>query len=334
MSSTEPMDSWESIAWPSSPNHEILRRVAPEYELDFYRGKLYGGGYFLRLVLSTTSKNIALFPTLRNVEIYHHEDASGGSTLTFALKSQKYFEQFRALCADLLSSTRLVTKKNESDALPILHARIKRWQELFQRENSDLLSTSEQLGLLGELLFLKDFFLKNTDALASLNAWCGPSGSEQDFQYNGSLFEVKSQNSAQDNFVRISSEHQLDLVSGNIVLVHQLFGTTQPDTGIGYTLRELVGSVEEIVDSTMRDASDLLQARLLEANYFPLDEYDRRRYELVHRNYYKVTNEFPHINAHGIPNGISNVSYDLSIHACRPFMENPAIICEMIFYAY
>ena len=123
-------------------------------------------------------------------------------------------------------------------------------------------------------MVLRDIFLAHTDAFSALSAWRGPSGAEQDFQFAGWLFEVKSQMATSDKLIQVSSAHQLDLVSGNIALLHQVFGISDGAAEAGCTLREMVDYIRRLVVDSSPAAADLLHARLMEAGYEPLDEYD------------------------------------------------------------
>ncbi len=204
----------------------MLRRVGPEHELDFYRGRRFGGRYFLRLVVDTEPPPGLSLPKLSNITIVLRSATSGRWELTITLASPDYVELFRALCADLISSTRSLTRTDQPQALLAVVARIVRWQGLLKNMRARALSPSQQLGLYGELAVLRDIFLAHTDAFAAVSAWRGPSGGEQDFQFTGWLFEVKSQLATSDTLIRVSSAHQLDLISGPIAILHQVFSTS------------------------------------------------------------------------------------------------------------
>lgn len=105
-------DPWLKVSEPSGPDHEMLRRVGPEHELDFYRGRLFGGGYFLRLVVDSEPPARLVLPKLSNIEVALRSEPGGRSELTVTLTSPDYLELFRALCADLISSTRFMTRAN------------------------------------------------------------------------------------------------------------------------------------------------------------------------------------------------------------------------------
>ena len=213
----------------------------------FYRGRLFGGGYFLRLVVDSEPSSRLVLPKLSNITISLRSDPQGRSELTVTLTSPDYLELFRALCADLISSARFMKRANQEHALSAVVARIVRWQGLLRAMHGRILDSGEQLGLFGELVVLRDVFLVRTDAFSALSAWRGPSGAEQDFQFAGWLFEVKSQSAASDKLIRISSEHQLDLVSGNIALFHQVFSTSDEAAAEGWTLRRLVDDIRQLV---------------------------------------------------------------------------------------
>ena len=313
------IDQWREIDRPSSPDREILRRVGPEHELDFYRGRLFGGGYFLRLVVDSEAPSQLVLPKLSNITITLRSGLSGRSELTVTLTSPDYLELFRALCADLISSTRFMKREDARQALPAVVARIVRWQGLLRRKRGGVLDSGKQLGLFGELVILRDIFLAQTDAFSALSAWRGPSGAEQDFQFAGWLFEVKSQMASSDRLIRISSAHQLDLVSGNIGLFHQVFTTSDEATGEGCTLRQLVDDMRQLVLDASPAAVDLFQARLMEVGYEPLEEYGVQGLVLTGRSAYEVTENFPRISASDLCAGISNVRYDLSPEACSAF---------------
>ena len=313
------IDPWREIDEPSSRDREILRRVGPDHAVDFYRGRLFGGGYFLRLVVESQPPSDFAIPKLSNIEITLHSILGGRSELTVTLTSPDYLELFRALCADLISSTRFIPRKNEGQALPAVVARILRWQGLLWGKRDGILDPAQQLGLFGELLILRDIFLARTDPFSALSAWGGPSGAEQDFQFAGWLFEVKSHMASSDKVLHISSAHQLDVVSGNIGVFHQVFTLSDEADTEGRTLRALVDDVRQHVLDSSPSAVDLLQARLMEVGYAPLDEYDVQRLLLTGRTAYEVTESFPRISASDLDAGVSNVRYDLSPEACTDF---------------
>ena len=152
------IDQWCEIDEPSNPEQEVLRRVGPEHNLDFYRGRLYRGRYFLRLVVDASPPSQIALPRLSNITITLLSRPHRGSELTVTLANPDYVEPFRALCADLISSTRFLTRETQEQALPTVLARIARWRELLSGQRRGILTSAQQLGLFGELISLRDIF--------------------------------------------------------------------------------------------------------------------------------------------------------------------------------
>ena len=314
---TDDLDPWGGIEEPQSPNLEALRRVGVESQIDFYHGKAFGGRYFLRLLVGGYSASGVTLPKLRNMEIALSSNAKG-SELTVTLVEPNSLEMFRAFCADLVSSTRFITRKDAASALPAVVNRIHRWQNLLEEGQRRVLSASQQLGLFGELVALRDLFLTRVDPDVALSAWQGPTGSEQDFQFQDWLFEVKSQMISSDKRLQISSEHQLDLVSGPIALLHQVFSTSRKDQAL--TLRALVQQTRADILKASPHAARLFDARMLQAGYEPLAEYDIESFLLTSRDLYEVSCAFPRLVASDLPVGLTNVRYSVSVEACSPFL--------------
>ena len=324
-------DPWNAVSRPSSPDRETLRRVGPEYELDFYRGRRFGGHYFLRLVVDADPPSGLVIPKMTNLTISLRGNG-GRYELTVTLTSPDYLELFRALCADLVSSTRFIKRTNQTQALLAVVARIVRWQGLLRSMRARALDSSKQLGLFGELTVLREIFLAETDAFSAVSAWRGPSGAEQDFQFSGWLFEVKSQMVTSDQMIHVSSAHQLDLVSGPIVLLHQVFSTSDGAGGEGRTLRQMVDETRQLMLDESPPAVDLFQARLVEAGYETSEEYDVERLVLVGRSAYEVTDAFPRISASDLPPGVGNVRYDVSLQSCSAFGVDSETLLERVFH--
>ena len=310
------LDPWDNIEAPPSLHLEVLRRVGSENEIDFYHGKLFGGQHFLRLLVDGQVPPTITIPKLRDIEIALHSTPDR-SELTITLMKEDSLEVFRAFCADLVSSTRFLARSESARALRTVVGRIHKWKDLFARGGLGLLSASEQLGLFGELVVLRDLFLTRVDPFSALSAWQGPMGAEQDFQFQEWLFEVKSQMVSSDKQIDISSEHQLDLVSGNIALFHQVFSTSQEPEA--RTLMALADDVRLTISRTSPHAANLLEARLIQVGYEPLPDYDAESLRLATRNAYEVKADFPRVCASDLSPGLSHVRYRLSLEACSPF---------------
>ena len=194
-----------------------------------------------------------------------------------------------------------------------------------------LLSTREQQGLFGELLFLNrlldvcvTYGLPMENALAS---WRAPERSaSRDFSRNGIVVEVKSTGRAVREH-RISSLHQLERgVGESSLLLYSL--SVSPDASSDVRLcdliidqRERLGSHGETYDRLLRDRgydSRLFSAYRLAIGFsttrFPVAIYDVDRAMPRLR-----TSDF---SGGGVPANVSDVTYTLNLHAFRS-VDNP-----------
>jgi hypothetical protein len=191
-----------------------------------------------------------------------------------------------------------------------------RWQEMLRRKSDRMLSKSERIGLVGELLFLRDVLAERIGWSAAVKCWNGPGGHEQDFVVAGSIFEVKTQVVTADRRIRISSEDQLDPVQGRILLCNQGIAPLPSADPASCTLNALVAEVRDGMAGAGSGAPELLEIALLEAGYEERPEYDEESWVLVDRTYYEVTGDFPRIERGELRPGVEMVKYSIRVSDC------------------
>ena len=127
-------------------------------------------------------------------------------------------------------------------------AAIARWRDLFSEEGAGgLLSANSQLGLFGELTFLKRVL--EGDLSGRTACWKGPAMSQHDFRWAGVAIEIKATRSREGRRIPISSVEQLVSPPGSeLYLAHYRF---EDDPAAG-SLVDLVAAVETL--SVDRDA--------------------------------------------------------------------------------
>lgn len=194
-----------------------------------------------------------------------------------------------------------------------------RWRWFWSLDPNGL-TREEALGLFGELWFLYRWV--GPVSSSTLNCWHGPLGARHDFQWDVSSVEVKTTSIASGNPVhRIASIDQLD----------------DPDTGMLYlfslqvwddplSANTLPALVSRIAISLSNDpASSLLfNERLAQAGYNPaMGERYSRPLRIIAEELYKVEGAFPRLTRksfiNGLPPGIENISYSLSVSVCIPW---------------
>src|SRR5262249_35690013 len=83
-----------------------------------------------------------------------------------------------------------------------------RWRRFWSLMPRSLLSRSDQIGLFGELWFLRVWLLPHAGP-AAIDRWRGPAGSRHDFEWPGRSMEVKATASTRGLIHRINGVDQL-----------------------------------------------------------------------------------------------------------------------------
>src|SRR5699024_742848 len=73
---------------------------------------------------------------------------------------------------------------------------------------TEKLSREQQIGLLGELVFLEKYCIPNYGTRDSISSWIGPLGGDKDFQFQTDFYEVKTI-SLNKNMIHLNSQTQL-----------------------------------------------------------------------------------------------------------------------------
>jgi hypothetical protein len=255
-------------------------------------------------------------PLTSGVQLVHGtEPTSGRPTLDIVLRDDSHSDIFTALVADLLSALALSDKPGTSGKL--LLARLEDWRRLLATVSAQGLTAQQQGGLFGELSVLRDLLLPEAGAAAIL-AWTGPDRQLQDFQFPDGAIEVKTTSGNSAEIVRIANERQLDCrAAGQLFLVTLALDARRE--GPGLTLPDLVGALRGKM-RPLGTAAEFEQ-RLNMGGYLETQAhlYSDRHYAVRQRLVHAVGGKFPRITERDLPDGLSDVSYTLDLHAASGF---------------
>ena len=221
-------------------------------------------------------------------------------------------EVFVRMCHDLLKFSEVT---DEHQALKNFEKRYGQWHNLFENGKSGILTTAEQHGLIGELLFLRSQIIgKSRPIEESVLGWYGPLKEHQDFSYNEKWYEIKTVMEQGDK-IQISSLEQLSrLDSGELVIYRlaKISGQSDDFDLNKFTLNNLAKNLIELLDANER-AEQKFQSLLFQSGYIFMEEYDEQVYKLVEKINFNVDNKFPRLIKEKLPSAISSISYSLSI---------------------
>lgn len=284
-------------------------RVSNNHPLELYLGKNQQGFPTLRYNGEFVPVKIIGNSVLEIKQV----QTSSYHSILFTYNSKENNSLFYDFCADLINQTE--NYKGDDGYKEIVNRYIQ-WKKMFN-SHSKLLSEQEVLGLIGELLFLKDYAFKIYGITNGLNGWSGPEPTHKDFSYDDEWFEIKSINSSRPSFT-ISSIEQLDSVYDGKLYLYTFEKMSPSFDGV-----KLNNTVKEIMQMLEYDTDkDLFTEKLKQVGYCFDEVYDSYVYNLVKLDKYCVNKEFPRIVADELPKGISRVQYDILISMIEKFKEN------------
>lgn len=231
--------------------------------------------------------------------------------LRFSLENTELLEYFCTFCQDLLDST--VNLKIDDIAYKTLSSRYFAWKKLF-KPHSGSLSDTEIIGLIGELLFMKEYMIPQWGISKSLESWMGPERTHKDFSTEGEWYEIKAINTGKET-VRISSIEQLDGNNDGYLAVYCLEKMSPSFSGI--KLNTLVSELMNTMGSPINRETLLSKLSLYNFDFSP--EYDNFVYSKVGFSLYKVTEHFPRLCRSSVPMSISKVQYDIVLSEIEEF---------------
>ena len=218
---------------------------------------------------------------------------------------------FYKFCDDLIEETRLIFDANIGYKFVV--NRFLLWKKLFVSKKN-ILSEVEIIGLIGELLFLKNYCFKKFGMQDSLVGWTGMEPTHKDFSYDDYWYEIKTKH-VHIQTIKISSLEQLDSpLNGELVVID--LEKMSPEFN-GIKLNSLVIEIRNKLFN-IEDA-DLFDYKLGQVGYEYNDDYDDYSYELKKITKYKVTRQFPRILRNEIDDRIQKIQYEISVNALTDF---------------
>ena len=189
------------------------------------------------------------------------------------------------------------------------------------------LSREKQIGLYGELMFLKTMLKAGVSAANAVTWWHGPVSENQDFQAGGRAVEVKTTTGNSATAVRISNELQLD--DSDCQPLYLLHLWLKEMDGSGTSLPQLVDELTALLaGSGMRDFADRLIAGGYHSVHRPI--YEDIGYTERDRRYYVVRDSFPRIRHADLRAGVSKVEYQIDVAGFAGFQRPESEVIEML----
>ena len=284
----------------SIDQHSQYVRVSAGHPLELYIGKNEKGNATLRFNGDFTPVKVI---GTNFIEIKQVKTSSYYSIL-FSFVSSENNSLFYHFCEDMITVTE--SYKGDEGYKEIVN-RFNQWKKMFTGNNK-ILTENEVLGLIGELMFLRDNSFPTYGIFEGINGWSGPEPTHKDFSYKNEWFEIKSINTFKHS-VAISSLEQLDSELDGHLVVYTFEKMSSSFSGI--TLNKLVAEISDKIQ--YETDRDIFFNKLRQAGYSYNDVYDNYVFNFVKVDSYLVNADFPRIKADGLPKGIVKVQYEILI---------------------
>ena len=315
MSSKAP---WDEIKRPESGY--TIRYVSASGDVTLCWGKDVQGQclFIVQLEGNHTEQFLKTSSTVNGIDVDLRQlPEPGKQGLILTLEKHVDRDLFHGLCRTLIGNLNGVS--DPATALGVALNHLKRWKVFLAGKRRWILSAEEVRGLFAELNFLSLLKDKHLPDDQAVEAWCGPERIHQDFIFGDTAVEVKSISGRDRSIVRVSSEDQLETVSGHLFLKVYLL-TEAPDGIPARSLNELVALLGQELSNA--NAIEDYWIKLATYGYVEMREYDSPKFLVNASNSYRVANGFPRLVRSELPDGVVGVKYNLQLEKIASFKCN------------
>jgi hypothetical protein len=239
--------------------------------------------------------------------------------------SASFNEVFGHVAADVVEH--MLRRPASSSAIPTFLGRLLRWKRFFESAGGGQLSEIASQGILAELLFLRDFAIRNSPTNeAAVSSWALPEPFSKDFQFPHGAVEVKCSLSREHTKVHINGERQLDDAGySSLYLLAVMMERVLTE---GFSLPETVNSIREILGTGI--ARFLFEDKLLDFGYLDAHSTQYSQRYILHRlRAFHVTEGFPRVPPM-LPDGLGDLCYTVSLAACAPFEVDIDVLHSLV----
>lgn len=292
-----------------------FRLVDSSHPVNLYVGKDEMARPTLLMICTQKPKTVSSSQMII-AEVRQRDD--GKWSVSFSLENNEYKDLFVLFCDDIIASSQRIHDKDRAAAFVI--TRYESWKTMLANAKSDLLTSEEIKGLLGEMYFLKNVLMKKYSPEESALSWTGPRMAHQDFIIYDTWYEVKTVSSGREN-VKISSIEQLDSPQiGHLVVVFadKTSSTNENAVTLNSLYSDLLTNIKD------EDVKEEFSNMLLKYGYYPRSEYESVDYvfEVKGIQRYLVSHMFPSLRKNSMPASIARAEYYLSLAAIQKYKED------------
>lgn len=287
---------------------DFFSRVDKEHILELYIGLDENGRRSIELRSSFNPRKVK---GTTAIEVNQYENQKY-KTIRFSLTDDEISGLFFTFCEDLIEQTRALT--DESAGYNTIVIRFHQWKKMFVSSKKEFLNEVQIMGLIGELLFLRDYLSKRIGLSEALKSWSGQELTHKDFSYNDTWTEVKTIRRSSQS-VRISSLEQLDSTNSGELAVFALEKMSAQYKGV--SLNKLIVEIRNLF--TDSEEQDLFMAKVALQGYEYHNYYDDFVFEIIYNKCFKVDDTFPRMTPRDVPDAVIKSIYDIDLNKIAEF---------------
>jgi len=237
-------------------------------------------------------------------------EGSGGIWLALSRRSGGSLDMFTMMALDIIATLNAGIATAEERLFQLFLARIRAWQDFMRRGTDTTLGPEAEIGLFGELVFLRSMIEAGLPSAVAIEGWLGPMNGIQDFVLGGGAVEVKTTIATAGFPATIGSLDQMD------------DSTRQPLflAAVRICLDATGMSLPTIIEDTRTLLSEDPAARhtfnikLIHAGYLDaVSEHYKRTFAHVSTRILHVAEGFPRLTRARVPSQIIQARYELDI---------------------
>ena len=285
----------------------FYKRLNGNPALDLYVGKNDSGLYSFEYRGAFTPIKVKCSELIL-VEQFKHDSFN---SICFLLEKDELLERFSIFCQDLADAVDGITDVNQG--YKEICNRFFSWKKLFKPSTGNL-TEPEIMGIIGELLFLKDTMIPTFGVEKAIESWMGPEKTHKDFSFDDKWIEIKTVSSGKE-LVKISSIEQLDGNENGSLVV---FALEKMSTNYkGLKLNNIVN--ELLINIHNQFVRDVFMSKLSTYGYEGSPEYDNYVYEKTDYLTFAVTEDFPRLRRDLLPRAIAKSQYEIILSELDTF---------------
>ena len=289
-----------------------FRRINSKHPIDIFVGYNDQGQATLTIKEKSNKENNLESTKYIVATIYKNENKT--TYLTFNLLDDSMYSIFLRFCEDVITNSKNISKQNSID---FVIRRWSSWKKIFKNQRLSILSEKEIMGLIGELIFLKNNSIPKFGENIGIESWQGSSKTSKDFELINTWYEIKTK-SRTTSTITISSIDQLDSHIIGYLVVNTL-EKSNSTSNRSISLNKLIKEIENGIN--LFENKLKFRDKILECGYFENEEYDKYNFKLLSTDFYKISNDFPKVKKNSLDKGIVDVSYKIVIDSIKEYLD-------------